>query len=58
MSRSDAAPPPLALRCDNGAYRLSVPADWLKDNSLTRVALEEEVREWAKATAGVRLELA
>ncbi len=58
MSRSDAAPPPLALRCDNGACRLSVPADWLKDNSLTRVALEEEVREWAKATAGVRLELA
>ena len=57
MSRSDSAPPPpLTLRCAAGVCQLSVPCDWLKDNPLTRAALEEEVREWA--TAGLRLELA
>ena len=58
MSRSDAVLPAITLRCENGLCHLSLPATWLKDNPLTRAALEGEVREWGKAAAGIRLELA
>ncbi|MDD5390662.1 MAG: Ppx/GppA phosphatase family protein [Gallionellaceae bacterium] len=58
MSRSDAVLPAISLNCEAGVCRLSLPADWLKDNPLTRAVLDDEVRDWAKAAAGLRLELA
>ncbi len=57
MSRSAAPPPAIALRREEGVCRLSLPADWLKDNPLTRAVLDDEMREWSKAAAGLRLEL-
>lgn len=57
MSRSDAVMPALSLHCAEGICRLALPGDWLKDNPLTRAALEDEVRAWEKAAAGLRLEL-
>lgn len=58
MSRSEAVMPAMSLRCEAGACRLSLPADWIEGNPLTRAALDDEVREWGKAAAGLRLELA
>lgn len=57
MSRSDAVLPGISLSCDAAVCRLSLPADWLRDNPLTRAVLDEEVREWSKAATGLRLEL-
>ncbi len=57
MSRNDGAVPELALRMEAGIYRLAIATNWLKDNPLTRAALEDEVREWGKAAAGLRLYL-
>ncbi len=59
MSRSDGVVPAISLTCVGGICRLSLNAVWLKDNSLTRAALDDEVREWGKVPqAGIRLELA
>jgi len=49
--------PDMSLACESGLCRLSLAAAWLKDNPLTRAALEAELREWGKAAAGLRLEL-
>jgi len=57
MSRSDAVIPAISLDCAAGICRLAVPAAWLRDNPLSRAALEDEQREWSKAAAGLRLEL-
>jgi exopolyphosphatase/guanosine-5'-triphosphate,3'-diphosphate pyrophosphatase len=57
MSRSDAVMPAMSVLCDAGVCRLSLSAVWLKDNPLTRAALDDEVREWGKSAAGLRLEL-
>ena len=58
MSRSDATMPAMSLRCEDGTCRLTLPADWIEANPLTRTALDDEVREWGKAAAGLRMELA
>jgi exopolyphosphatase/guanosine-5'-triphosphate,3'-diphosphate pyrophosphatase len=58
MSRSNAAMPATSLRCEDAACRLQLPPDWLRDNPLTRAALDDEVREWQKAGAVIRLVLA
>lgn len=58
MSRSDTPPPAISLACDAGVCRLSLPADWLGENPLTRAVLEDEVRNWGKAAVTLRLELA
>ncbi len=55
MSRSEAPVPPLTLRCDAGICRLEVASAWLEANPLTRAALDDEVRQWEKAAAGLRL---
>jgi exopolyphosphatase/guanosine-5'-triphosphate,3'-diphosphate pyrophosphatase len=57
MSRSDAVMPVMSLHCESGLFRLSLPAAWLKENPLTRAALDDEVGEWGKAAAGMSLEL-
>jgi len=57
MSRSDAVMPAMSLHCESGLFRLSLPAAWLKENPLTRAALDDEVGEWGKAAAGMSLEL-
>ncbi len=58
MSRSDAPIPPLSLCCEAGVCRLEVASIWLEANPLTRAALDDEVRQWEKAAAGLRLVLA
>lgn len=58
MSRNDSSLPRMSLTCTQGACRLAIAGDYLKDNPLTRTALEDEVRAWARAGAEQRLELA
>jgi exopolyphosphatase/guanosine-5'-triphosphate,3'-diphosphate pyrophosphatase len=55
LSRTDAAPSPLALRLDAGRCVLSLPRAWLEANPLTQAALEAELREWAGVSAWMRL---
>ncbi len=55
LSRTDSAPPPLALRMEAGRCLLSLPRAWLEANPLTQAALEAELREWAGVEAWLRL---
>jgi len=55
MSRSDGPQPAMALASDGRDCALSLPAGWLKDNSLTRSALEQEVKTWKAAAPWLRL---
>jgi exopolyphosphatase/guanosine-5'-triphosphate,3'-diphosphate pyrophosphatase len=57
MSRSDGAVPSLELSRLADTCRLRLNATWLQDNSLSRAALEGEVREWSKGATPLRLEL-
>lgn len=57
MSRSDGVIPRLALSRSGDTCRLRLSGVWLTDNSLTRAALEEEVRQWNRGASRLRLEL-
>lgn len=54
-SRSDTPLSGLGLECAAGDCRLRLPADWLKANPLSQAMLDEELRDWARVTPGVRL---
>jgi exopolyphosphatase/guanosine-5'-triphosphate,3'-diphosphate pyrophosphatase len=56
VSRSDAALPDLALaQAGDGACTLTLPGAWLEANSLTRAALDQELRAWFAVLPKVRL---
>lgn len=57
MSRMDGVVPRLTLGGDGEVYRLKISTAWLRDNPLTRAALDEEIRQWNKGASRLRLEL-
>lgn len=56
MSRSDDQPmPKMTLACGPRECELRLPEDWLKTNTLTRSALEQELKTWRAAAPWLRL---
>ena len=55
LSRTDAGPKGLHLRCEAGRCLLSLPHAWLEANPLTQAALVSELREWDGLSPWMRL---
>lgn len=50
-SRDDVKPPKMALSWRGNNIELAIPAEWLAENPLSQIALDEEEREWRELLA-------